>query len=153
MWQPDQLRAAVSWSAPWHLRVSSSFTAQSGTPTGPMTTNIAAPDPIYGPATMVIGGRLVSNPLATTFRFAYANRGIGQLWTPWLLQWNARVGREFRITERQTVTAALDLLNITNQGAAQQFINGANQVNSKNYGGLQNVQLPRQAQVTLRWRF
>jgi Carboxypeptidase regulatory-like domain/TonB dependent receptor/TonB-dependent Receptor Plug Domain len=153
MWQPDQARTAVSWAAPWKLRVSSSFTLQSGTPTGPMTTNIAAPDLSFGPATMKIDGRLVSNPLATTYRFAYANRGIGQLWTPWLLQWNARVGRDFRITERQTVLAALDVLNITNQGAAQQFISGANQVNSKNHGGLQNVQLPRQAQVTLRWSF
>jgi hypothetical protein len=153
MWQPDQARTAVSWSAPWKMRVSSSFTAQSGTPTGPITTNIGAPDSQYGPATMNIDGRLVSNPLATTFRFAYANRGIGQLWCPWLLQWNARVGREFSITERQSITASFDLLNITNQGSAQQFISGANQLNSKNYGGLQNVQLPRQAQITLRWKF
>lgn len=57
------------------------------------------------------------------------------------------------ITERQSVTAALDILNVANQGAAQQFISGANQVNSKNLGSLQNVQLPRQAQVTLRWKF
>ncbi len=153
MWQPDQARTAVSWSAPWKLQLSSSLTAQSGTPTGPITTNIAAPDPAYGPAILRINGRLVSNPLATTFRFAYANRGIGQLWCPWLLQWNARVGREFRMTERQTVAASFDILNITNQGAAQQFVSGANQINSKNYGGLQNVQLPRQAQITVRWKF
>lgn len=153
MWQPDQARTAVTWAAPWNLRISSSFTAQSGTPTGPITTNIAESASDVGPATMLIDGRLVSNPLATTFRFAYANRGIGQLWCPWLLQWDARIGREFRLTERQTITAAFDLLNITNQGAAQQFVGGANQINSKNYGGLQNVQLPRQGQVTLRWRF
>ncbi|MBV9268836.1 MAG: TonB-dependent receptor [Acidobacteriaceae bacterium] len=153
MWQPDESRSAISWDAPWHLRVATSFTAQSGTPTGPVTTNLAAPNPAYGPATLRIDGRLVSNPLATTFRFAYANRGIGQLWCPWLLQWNGSVGRQFRLTERQSVTGSLDVLNIANGGAAQQFVSGANQVNSKNYGLLQNVQLPRQAQVTLRWQF
>jgi len=85
MWQYHQFRTGVTWSAPWQLRIAGSLTAQSGTPTGPMTTNIAAPDPQYGPTTLVINGRTVSNPLATTYRFAYANRGDGQLWCPWLI--------------------------------------------------------------------
>ena len=59
----------------------------------------------YGPATLTIDGRTVSNPLAATYRFKYANRGIGQVWCPWLLQWNMLVGREFRIGEHQTVEA------------------------------------------------
>ena len=153
MWQKYQARTAATWSAPWRLRISSSLTAQSGTPTGPMVTNIAAADPAYGPTTMTIDGRLVSNPLATTYRFAYANRGLGQLWCPWLIAWDSRVGRYFAISERQTIQVALDVFNITNQGAAQQFVSSANNVNSKNYGLTQNVQLPRSGQVSVRWRF
>jgi hypothetical protein len=49
MWQKHQSRLGVSWAAPWKMRFSSSFTAQSGTPTGPITTNTAAPDPAFGP--------------------------------------------------------------------------------------------------------
>jgi hypothetical protein len=153
MWQHHQARTGVTWSAPWRLRVSSSLTAQSGTPTGPMTTNIAAPDPQYGPTTLAIGGRTVSNPLATTYRFAYANRGEGQLWCPWLTAWNARLGRSFALREGSSIEVAFDAFNITNRGAAQQFLNGANQVNGKNYGGLQNIQLPRSGQASIRWKF
>jgi hypothetical protein len=151
MWQHHQWRTGLTWSAPWRLRVSNTFTMQSGTPSGPITTNIAAPDPQYGPATMVIAGRTVSNPLATTLRFAYATRGDGQLWTPWLTTWNVRVGRTFRIAERTSLDVALDTFNLTNRGAAQQFVTGGNQINSTNYGQMQNVQTPRAAQISARW--
>ena len=153
MWQKYQFRTGATWSAPWHLRISSSLTAQSGTPTGPITTNIAAPDPAFGPTTIEIDGRLVSNPLATTYRFAYPNRGDGQQFCPWLIAWDNRFGRDFPIKERQTIQLAFDIFNITNQGAAQQFVGGGNQINSKNYGLTQNVQLPRSAQVSVRYRF
>jgi hypothetical protein len=153
MWQKYQFRTGATWAAPWHLRISSSITAQSGTPTGPITTNIAAADPAYGPTTMEIDGRLVSNPLATTYRFAFANRGDGQLYCPWLTAWDNRIGRDFPIKERQTIQVAFDIFNITNQGAAQQFVTGGNQINSKNFGLTDNVQLPRSAQVSVRYRF
>jgi outer membrane receptor for Fe3+-dicitrate len=126
---------------------------QSGTPSGPITTNLAASDPQYGPATLTIAGRTVSNPLATTLRFAYATRGDGQLWTPWLTTWNVRVGRSFRLGEFSSLEAALDTFNLTNRGAAQQFVTGGNQINSSNYGQMQNVQTPRAAQLSARWRF
>jgi hypothetical protein len=83
MWQKHQVRTGVTWSAPWDLILSTNVSLQSGTPTGPVTTNIAAADPRFGPATLRLSnGRLVSNPLATTLRFAYSDRGAGQLWTP-----------------------------------------------------------------------
>jgi hypothetical protein len=153
MWQKHQWRTGLAWSAPWKLRVSNTFTTQSGTPTGPITTNIAAPDPQFGPTTLTINGRLVSNPLATTYRFAYATRGEGQLWTPWLIAWNTRIGREFTVSERSRIEIVADIFNLTNRGAAQQFINGGWQINSANYGGLQNIQTPRSAQFSARWHF
>jgi hypothetical protein len=152
-WQKHQFRIGITWSAPWKLRISNTFTAQSGIPTGPITTNIAAADPQFGPTTLTINGRLVSNPLATTLRFAYPNRGDGQLWTPWLITWNSRIGREFRVTERSSVELDFDLFNITNRGAAQQFVTGGQQINSTNYGGLQNIQTPRSAQFSARFKF
>jgi Carboxypeptidase regulatory-like domain/TonB-dependent Receptor Plug Domain len=156
MWQRNQSRTGVTWRAPWKVRLSTTITAQSGTPGGPVITTLAALGTPYagqyGPATLSISGRTVSNPLATTYRFKYADRGTGQIWCPWLVQWNTLAGREFRITDRQTVEADLNIYNITNNGAAQQFVNG-NNASSSTFGSLQNVQLPRSAQISLRYHF
>ena len=156
MWQRNQSRTGVTWNGPWKTRLSTVFTAQSGTPGGPVITTLTALGTPYsgqfGPATLKIDGRTVSNPLATTYRFKYANRGIGQIWCPWLLQWNALAGRTFQITDRQTVEANLNVYNVTNNGAGQQFVNGNNAA-SATFGELQNVQLPRSAQIGLRYRF
>jgi hypothetical protein len=70
-----------------------------------------------------------------------------------LIASDSRLGRDFRIAERQTVEAALDIFNITNRSAAQQFVSGANQVNKANYNLTQNVQLPPSAQASVRWKF
>ena len=156
MWQRNQSRTGVTWRAPWKVRLSTTITAQSGTPGGPVITTLTALGTPYagqyGPATLSINGRTVSNPLATTYRFKYADRGTGQIWTPWLIQWNTLAGREFRITDRQTIEADLNIYNITNNGAAQQFVNG-NNASSSTFGSLQNVQLPRSAQISLRYHF
>ncbi len=132
------------------------FTAQSGTPGGPVITNLSALGTPYagqyGPATMTISGRTVNNPFATTNRFAYKDRGTGQIWCPWLLQWNVLAGREFRITDRQSVEATVNIYNLANNGGAQQFVNG-NNIASATFGELQNVQQPRSAQFGLRYRF
>ena len=151
MWQRQQFRTGVTYKAPWNLRVSSTLTAQSGTPGGPVITTVTYAGQ-YGPATLSIDGRTVSNPLATAYRFKYADRGTGQIWCPWLVQWNGLIGRDFRITDRQTVEADLNVYNITNQGAAQQFVNG-NNASSSTFGELQNVQQPRSAQVSVRYHF
>jgi hypothetical protein len=156
MWQRNQSRTGVTWNGPWKTRLSTVFTAQSGTPGGPVITTLTALGTPYsgqfGPATLKINGRTVSNPLATTYRFKYANRGIGQIWCPWLLQWNVLAGRTFQITDRQMVEANLNVYNVTNNGAGQQFVNGNNAA-SATFGELQNVQLPRSAQIGLRYRF
>ncbi len=156
MWQRQDLRGGVTWKAPWALRVSTLFTAQSGTSGGPVVTTLTALgtpySDQYGPATLRINNRTVSNPLATAYRFQYADRGTGQIYTPWLLQWNALVGRDFRITDRQGIEADLNVYNITNNGTAQQFVNGNNAA-SGTFGQLQNVQLPRSAQISVRYHF
>ena len=160
MWQRQQLRSGFSWNAPFRIRASTSFTAQSGTPGGPVITTLSALGESYtgqfGPATekVTYNGttRTVSNPLATTYRFAYANRGEGQIWCPWLLQWDALAGREFSIGERQAIQVDVDFYNLLNGGAAQQFVNG-NNIASSTFGSLQNIQLPRSVQFSVRYSF
>jgi len=156
MWQRNQSRTGVTYRAPWAIRLSSTITAQSGTPGGPVITTLSALGTPYagqyGPATLSISGRTVSNPLATTYRFLYKDRGTGQIYCPWLIQWNTLVGREFRITDRQGIEADLNIYNITNNGAGQQFVNG-NNASSATFGSLQNIQQPRSAQISLRYHF
>jgi hypothetical protein len=161
MWQRNQSRTGVTYRARWGIRLSSTITAQSGTPGGPVITTLTALGTPYGgavygspygPATLTIAGRTVSNPLATTYRFAYKDRGTGQIFCPWLIQWNALAGREFKITDRQSVEADLNVYNVTNNGAGQQFVNG-NNISSATFASLQNVQLPRSAQISLRYHF
>jgi hypothetical protein len=161
MWQKHQVRTGVTWSAPWDLILSTNLSLQSGTPTGPVTTNITEADPRFGPATLRLSnGRLVSNPLATTLRFAFPDRGTGQLWTPWLNTWNIRVGRSFALSSLglsslrgARLDASIDVFNVTNNGADQQFVSGGNQLNSPSYGLLTNRQLPRSAQAVVRLHF
>ena len=156
MWQRHESRTGVTYRAPWNIRLGTLLTAQSGSAGGPVVTTLAAlGSPYagqYGPATMSINGRTVTNPLATTYRFAYRDRGTGQIYCPWLLQWNVSAGREFHITDRQSIQADLNLHNVTNNGAGQQFVNGYN-IASSTFGQLQNVQQPRSAQISARYRF
>jgi hypothetical protein len=151
-WQNHQFRTGVTWNAPWNLRVSTLLTLQSGIPTGPIVTTIAASDPQFGPASLVINGRTVTNPLSTTTRFAYGTRADGQLWTPWLKTWNARVGRSFKTGSGTSTEIDLDLFNLPNAGAGQQFLGGNNNTNV-NFGRLQNIQTPRAGQITVRLQF
>ena len=100
----------------------------------------------------LINGRTVANPLSTTTRFAYATRADGQLWTPWLKTWNARVGRSFKTGTGTSAEVDLDVLNIANAGAGQQFL-GGNNITSVNFGQIQNIQTPRAAQFSVRFQF
>ena len=165
MWIKHALRLAGSYNAPWGLTLSSNLNIFSGPYTGPIVSILAAPDPQFGPATLVLSnGRTVSNPLATTVRFAYASRGEGQLQAPTLAQWNARVGRRFALGNRR-FEIALSLLNITNRDALQEFLGGggqygSNQIGSPNFAygpdGTfrgQNRQAARTAQLSLQFEF
>ena len=64
--------SAASYLAPWGLVFAGNYSCSRGPYSGPVVTRIAAPDPAFGPPTLRLSnGRLVSNPLATTVRFAY----------------------------------------------------------------------------------
>jgi len=152
-WQDYAFRSGVVYQGPWGVALATNYTFQSGIWSGPIVTRLAAADPAFGPATVTLAnGRVVSNPLATTIRFAYPTRGEGQLKTAPLHTWNLRVGRRF--TWRGTrVDAALDVFNLTNHDADLSFQTGANQTYNSLYGATTFRQLPRSAQLTLRTTF
>jgi hypothetical protein len=152
-WQDHAVRAGITYSGPWALLLATHYTFQSGAWSGPIVTRLATPDPSFGPATVTLSnGRVVTNPLATVIRFAYPNRGEGQLRTPHFHTWNVRVGRRFS-AGRITWDGAFDLFNATNNGADLGFQSGANQTYSPLFGVTMFRQLPRSGQVTLRMTF
>jgi hypothetical protein len=145
--------------APWDFVLATNFSVQSGPYSGPVVTRIAAPDPRFGPPTVTLSnGRVVSNPLATTIRFAGKDRGDQQVKAPYLNVLNLRIGRNFRFGATKLETA-FDIFNLLNAGTDQQFFDGGNQLYSSNYAikdgeffGV-NRQPPRQGQLTIRFSF
>lgn len=123
-WQDHQLRLAGSWVAPYGILLASNYTLMSGPYSGPIIDRIAAPDPQFGPTTVQLSnGRVVANPLATRDRFAYATRGEGQIKLPTLHVLNARVGKSLRFG-RRALELSLDVFNLTNNDAFQEFFIG-----------------------------
>ena len=152
-WQEYTFRGGLVYDGPWGVSLATNYTYQSGIWSGPIVTRLAAADPAFGPPTVTLSnGRVVSNPLATTVRFARPTRGDGQLKTPPLHVWNVRAGRRF--TWRGTkIDASLDVFNLTNHDADLSFQSGANQTYNSLYGTTMFRQLPRSAQFTLRTTF
>jgi hypothetical protein len=159
-WQKHAFRSGVAYNGPWAVTFGSNLVFLSGPYSGPIVTRIPAADPQFGPRRVTLSnGRTVSNPLATTVRFAYSTRGDGQIKAPNLIIWNLRIGRSFKIGS-QRLNLALDGINVLNHDADQQFQSGGNQLYSKNYaiapdGSFvgQTRQPPRAAQISVRFDF
>lgn len=159
-WQEHVFRGGFSWLGPKGVTFGTLYAFNSGPYSGPILTRIVAPDPRFGPPTMTLSnGRVVSNPLATTLRFAFPTRGEGQIKAPALHVWNIRLGREFRFG-RARLEPALEIFNVTNSAKYQAFLPGGNQRFSPDYaigpdGSFrgQNRQPPRTAQASIRWSF
>jgi hypothetical protein len=154
-WRDHVARLAVAYQGPKGLRIASSYVLESGRWSGPIVTRIAAPDPRFGPPTVRLSnGRIVSNPLATLIRFAYATRGDGQFATPWLSTLNVQVSRPFQF-RRLTVQPAIETLNLLNGDGDQDLVFGsaANQINTPNFGTAGNRQPPRVVQASVRVAF
>lgn len=160
-WQKHAFRTGASYGAPWGLLFATNLVVLSGPYSGPIVTRIAAPDPAFGPPIVTLSnGRVVSNPLATTIRFANATRGDGQIKAPNLIIWNVRAGKDFKVAA-QHLNIAVDIINVLNHDADQQFQTGGNQLyNTTNYaiapdGSFrgQTRQPPRAAQISFRYMF
>jgi hypothetical protein len=152
-WRDNVASLGASALGPWGIRVSPVLSFQSGIWSGPVVTKIAAPDPAFGPTTLTLSnGRLVSNPLATTIRFAYPTRADGQ-WAPkGVFSFNLQLGREFTLGRRKLI-ASLSGFNLTNDDAPLQLAPGANQQYSTTYQQGFIIQQPRAAQALFRFLF
>jgi hypothetical protein len=152
-WQDHTGRLAITWNAPWSVIAAASYTVQSGPYTGPVVTRIAAPDPQFGPTTVTLSnGRVVSNPLATTIRFAGRTRSDEQVKADARNELNLRLGRKFDI-RRGKLEASIDIFNVLNGGSPERFRTDANQLYNPNYLVAQNLQPPRVMQAALRFTF
>jgi hypothetical protein len=153
-WQDHVLRTAVSTQLPWKLLLAGGFNVQSGPWSGPIVTRIAAADPQFGPSLVTLSnGKRVSNPLATTIRFAYPTRGEGQIRLPALKNLNMRLGRQFAVSHVR-IDATAEVLNVLNGGGSSFFASGANQQYNVNFGTTSaTLQPPRSVQAILRVAF
>jgi hypothetical protein len=152
-WRDHVVRAAASAELRWQIRLASVYTFQSGVWSGPIVRRLTAGDPSFGPATVTLpNGRLVTNPLSTVVRFANATAGEGQFTSDGVHTWNIRIGRQFS-RGRWRLEPALDVLNVVNAAAFQQFMGGANDQSSPNYRRQTSLQVPRQAMFSLRLDF
>jgi len=153
-WTTDVGRVSASYRAPWDLQVAANYTIQAGRWSGPIFTRIAAADPQFGPSTVTLSnGRLVSNPLATTLRFAFPTQSEGQFVLPATHYFNLRFARDFKLIATSRINLAFDILNLPNAGGYQGFLTGANQLFSANYGKGGQVQTPRTYQLSFRYTF
>jgi Carboxypeptidase regulatory-like domain len=152
-WQDHTGRLALTWTAPWHLIVAGSYTVQSGPYTGPVVDRIPASDPRFGPATVTLSnGRSVPNPLATTIRFAGADRGDRQVKAKARNEVNLRLGRKFEFGPRR-IEASGDVFNVFNGGAFERYRTDSNQLYNPLYLAAQNLQPPRVVQLSLKFLF
>jgi len=153
-WQKHNFRIGATVNTSWGLVAAVNYVYLSGAYSGSIQTRIDAADPQFGPSRVTLSnGRRVSNPLATTIRFVGPTRGDGQLKLEPLQFLNLRFGYTFKLGGDQRVQAALDIFNVTNQGAFEQWENGANQVFSPNYGVGRARQFPRVFQASVRYSF
>ena len=130
----DAIRLGASYRVLWDIVLATNYTFQSGLWSGPIVTRLAAPDPRFGPPTVTLSnGRVVSNPLATTIRFANQTRDEGQFTLPAMHIWNVRIGKDIRFGARR-LEAALDVFNVTNHDAFYLLASGANQTFNPLYG-------------------
>jgi Carboxypeptidase regulatory-like domain len=116
---PHVIAAGATYVTPWRFTVATNLNVHAGEWSGPITMQIPTPDPTFGAPTITLSnGRVVSNPLATTTRFAYATRGDGQLTGQWEPEWNVRIGRNVALGGAR-LNAAVDVLNVINSGRAR----------------------------------
>jgi hypothetical protein len=153
-WTDHVVNVSGVYHAPWSFVVAASYSVLKGWWSGPILMRVSAPDPQFGPATVTLSdGRRVSNPLATTVRFAYPTRTEGQYALPARHYLNLRVGREFRLRGDRQIEVDVDIFNLPNTAGYQGFLSGANQQYSTNFGKGGNIQPPRTVQLGLRFSF
>jgi hypothetical protein len=152
-YRPFSLRMAGTYFAPWSIRASASYIIQAGGYLGPVVQQNASGDPLFGPGTVrLANGTTQSNPLATSWRFAYDTRSDGQIRNETARYLQLNLARTFKFG-RQSVETGLGIFNVFNTGAFTQWNTGANRINTPLYLTRFNRHPPRAFQLTLGYKF
>ena len=152
-YRPYAVTVAGQYLAPWAITLAASYAIQAGDYSGQIVTEIAAPDPRLGPATILLAnGTTQPNPLATTIRFAFPTRGEGQVRNETAHYLQLTVGRVFNV-RRHGFEPQLSMFNVFNNGANTLYSVGSNQLYSANYLASGNRHPPRAFAVTAKYRF
>ena len=118
-----------------------------------IVTRIAASDPRFGPSSVTLSnGRVVTNPLASTIRFAFATRGEGQVKADPRQELNLKFSKRLRLA-RYRAEVGLGLYNVTNHGTIERFASDAGQRYSPNYLGYEGYQPPRSMDLVVKFTF
>lgn len=162
-YRPYSFRLAGQYLAPFSFTVGVSYVLQSGGWVGPVVTQLAKADPVFGPALITLAnGTTQPNPLATTIRFCGAAtlpcaadpiRSDGQTRNEDEKYMQLHVSREFPGGGQHRIVAGLGIFNLFNNGAETQWNTGANQLYSPNYLARFNRTSSRQFQLSFKYRF
>ena len=152
-YRPYSLRIAGQYFAPWEVRVAASYVIQAGGYLGPVVVQNATGDPIFGPGRVTLAnGTTQANPLATSWRFAYATRSEGQLLNETTRYLQLNLARSLKFG-RQQIDLGFGMFNVFNTGAHTQWNTGANRLNNSLYLSRFNRHPPRAFQLTLGYKF
>ncbi len=152
-WQDHTLRLSAVYNLPYDLQASAHYVYQSGPFTGPIVTRLAASDPRFGPPSVTLSnGRVVTNPLATTIRYAFATRGEGQVKADPRQELNLKFSKRLRVA-RYRGEVGIGLYNVTNHGTIERFASDAGQLYSPNYLGYEGFQPPRSMDLVFKFTF
>jgi outer membrane receptor protein involved in Fe transport len=152
-YRPYSVRLAGQYFAPWQVRVAASYVIQAGGFLGPVVVQNATGDPVFGPSTVrLANGATQSNPLATSWRFAYATRSEGQVRNETTRYLQLNLARTFKFGQ-QSVETGFGIFNVFNTGAHTQWNTGANRLNNDLYLSRFNRHPPRAFQLTLSYKF
>jgi hypothetical protein len=152
-YRPYSIRMAGQYFAPGGIMLATTYVIQSGDYSGPIVTRLAAPEPVFGPPTVLLAnGTTQPNPLATTIRFAFPTRGDGQVLNEAERYLQLTVARPFKVG-RHEFQPTLNIFNVFNTGAQTQWIGGSNQLYNPNYLLGMNQHPPRSFSLMVLDRF
>jgi hypothetical protein len=157
-WLDFSVRLGGTYLAPKGVVIGVSYSLVAGPWSGPVVTQISATDPDvtrFGPQRVpVAGGGTQPNPLATTIRYAYGDRGEGQVRAPAVGTFGVKIGKKIPLGGSKEVEVAANLLNLFNADGYWQYnYNGASELFNPNYLQMRNQQYPRSLQLNFAFRF
>jgi Carboxypeptidase regulatory-like domain/TonB dependent receptor len=156
-WLDFSVRLGGTYFAPKGFVVGVSYSLVAGPWSGPVVTRLDPNDPDvtrFGPARVPVVGGTQPNPLNTTIRNAYENRGEGQVRLPAVGTLGVKIGKKIPLGGTKEAEISANLMNLLNADGYWQYnYNGASELFNPNYLQPRNQQYPRSLQMMFAFRF